>query len=117
MAHKEIRHLKDLSQQQVHLGEILTKYLAECSAQYNTIGTYMLLAKESATILLNMTFSDIFDVFSTTSCAWSRMYVYVYTIHRGKLKWVSIQALAPTLPGTVIRNNYPSGIKSECQTG
>ena len=35
MAHKEIRHLKDLSQQQVHQGEILIKYLAESSAQYN----------------------------------------------------------------------------------
>ena len=29
MAHKEIRNLKDLSQQQVHQGEILIKYLAE----------------------------------------------------------------------------------------
>ena len=52
MAHKEIRHLKDLSQQQVHQGEILTKYPAECSAQYNTIGSYILLAKESANLLL-----------------------------------------------------------------
>ena len=52
MAHKEIRHLKDLSQQQVHQGEILIKYLAESSAQCNTISTYMLLAQESATMLL-----------------------------------------------------------------
>ena len=39
MAHKEIRHLKDLSQQ-VHRGEILIKYLAEQSAQFNNIDSY-----------------------------------------------------------------------------
>ena len=38
MAHKEIRNLKDLSQQ-VHQGEILIKYLAEGNStdQHNTI--------------------------------------------------------------------------------
>ena len=34
MTHKEIRNLKDLSQQQVHQGDILIKYLAEC---YSTV--------------------------------------------------------------------------------
>ena len=60
MAHKEIRHLKDLSQQQVHQGEILTKYLAEHSAQYNTRYN-MLLAKESASLLLYPNIAKCFD--------------------------------------------------------
>ena len=49
MAQKEIRNLKDLSQQQVHQGEILIKYLAENYSTVLQYGTLLLLAQESLT--------------------------------------------------------------------